>query len=544
MYPLHRQYRVNHLHLNRRRLNGDWFTDTLFSKVTSLQGNTYAKIFTNKNFTTVHPLNSKARVAQALTKFTDDVVIPDTLLSDGAAEVTGQHMDFMKEVNRLKIRLRRSEAGRSNQNYAAEREIGELKKRWRNRVLKSKVPPRLWDYGLIYKSNFLKRIPRGRHQRTGIKMITGETPDISEWIDFKFYDRLWYYDQKKIKIDGSGRRLARWLGVAHRICSDLCYWLLLESGKIIARTTVQHVVREDYLNDDVELESERFDRSVEDRLSDQNFTLHDQNGFYIQDDKAPTTIREEDYGDMSLPETPDVDDVDDDLMDKYLNAELIFDIGTGHERKGRVVKRAQGTSGEPIGRAHANPLFNTREYVVKFTDGSSDNYFTNVIAECMYAQVNSEGNQYQLLSEITDHRSDHSAIQIADGFTTSCNSNRVPKSMTRGWSLLVSWKDGSSDWVPLKDLKDSYPIQIAEYAMANKIANEPAFNWWVHTVLRKRNPIVAKVKRYWRTTDKFGVRLPKIVAEALAIDDQTGTDFWRKALGKEMNKSESCLDSC
>jgi hypothetical protein len=43
---------------------------------------------------------------------------------------------------------------------------------------------------------------------------------------------------------------------------------------------------------------------------------------------------------MSLPKTPDVDDVDDDLMDKYLNAELIFDVGAGHELKGRLVKRA------------------------------------------------------------------------------------------------------------------------------------------------------------------------------------------------------------
>jgi hypothetical protein len=72
--------------------------------------------------------------------------------------------------------------------------------------------------------------------------------------------------------------------------------------------------------------------------------------------------------------------------------------------------------------------------------------------------------------------------------------------------------------------------------MANSIANEPEFNWWVHTVLRKRNCIVAKVKRYWQTTHKFGIRLPKTVAEALAIDDQTGTDFWWKAHGKEMNK--------
>ena len=52
-----------------------------------------------------------------------------------------------------------------------------------------------------------------------------------------------------------------------------------------------------------------------------------------------------------------------------------------------MVKRAKGTSGDPIGRAHSNPLFDTREYVVEFTDGSTENYFANVIAECMYAQA-------------------------------------------------------------------------------------------------------------------------------------------------------------
>jgi hypothetical protein len=209
---------------------------------------------------------------------------------------------------------------------------------------------------------------------------------------------------------------------------------------------------------------------------------------------------EENYGDMLVSEAMDADDIDDEMLDKYLNAERIFDVGTGSERKGQVVKRAKGTSGDPIGRAHTNPLFDTREYVIEFTDGSTENYFANVIAECMYAQVDAEGNQFQLLYEITNHRSDKLVIRIDDGFVTSRNGNRVPKPTTRGWSHLVSWKHGSSDWIPLKDLKDSYPVQIAEYAVANKIKNEPAFNWWVHTVLRKRNRIVAKVKRYWRTT--------------------------------------------
>ena len=262
VHPLHCRYRVDHLHLYRQRLNGDWFTDTLFSKVVSLQGNMCAQVFTNGSFTTVHPLDSKAKVAQALTEFADDVGIPDSLLSNGAPEVVGPRTEFMKEVNRLKIKLKRSEVGRSNQNYSAEREIGELKKRWRNRMLKRKVPTRLWDYGLVYETNILNQIPRGQQQRTGIEIVTGETPDISEWTDFEFYDRVWYYDEKKIEIDGGGRRLARWLGVAHRVGSDLCYWLLLESGKVIARTTVQHVVRDDYLNDDVKREIERFDQSI------------------------------------------------------------------------------------------------------------------------------------------------------------------------------------------------------------------------------------------------------------------------------------------
>jgi hypothetical protein len=285
-------------------------------------------------------------------------------------------------------------------------------------------------------------------------------------------------------------------------------------------------------NDDVKEDIESFDRSVNERLSDQNFMAGPAD---IQDepDEVPNGIArtEDDYGDMIVPDTLDADDINDDMIDKYLNAELIFDVGSGSERRGCVVKRAKGTSGKTIGRAHSNPLFVTREYVVEFTDGTTESYFASVIAECMYAQVDSEGNQYQLLSEITDHRSDNSAIQIADGFTTSWDGNCVPKPSTRGWSLLVLWKDGSSDCLSLKDLKDAYPVQIAEYAAANRIAHEPAFNWWVHTVLRKRNRIVAKVKRYWRTTHKFGIRVPKTVEEALSIDDETGNDFWRKALG-------------
>ena len=81
----------------------------------------------------------------------------------------------------------------------------------------------------------------------------------------------------------------------------------------------------------------------------------------------------------------------------------------------------------------------------------------------------------------------------------------------------------------------------AEYAVANRLTEEPAFNWWVPQTLRRRNRIISKVKnKYWRTTQKFGIKLPHSVEEALEIDRITGTDFWTKAINKEMSKVK-CL---
>jgi hypothetical protein len=48
---------------------------------------------------------------QALTEFSDNVGNPDLLMTDGAPEIFGPRTELMKEVNRLKIRMLRSEVG-------------------------------------------------------------------------------------------------------------------------------------------------------------------------------------------------------------------------------------------------------------------------------------------------------------------------------------------------------------------------------------------------------------------------------------------------
>jgi hypothetical protein len=93
------------------------------------------------------------------------------------------------------------------------------------------------------------------------------------------------------------------------------------------------------------------------------------------------------------------------------------------------------------------------------------------------------------------------------------------------------WKDKSTSWVALKDLKEGNPLQVTEFAIANGIANEPVFAWWIMDVLGKCDKIIGAIKTcYLKRTHKCGIHMPKTIQEALVIDCGTGTDFWQKAI--------------
>ena len=89
----------------------------------------------------------------------------------------------------------------------------------------------------------------------------------------------------------------------------------------------------------------------------------------------------------------------------------------------------------------------------------------------------------------------------------------------------------------MKDLKESYPVQVAEYAQARRLIKQPAFKWWVPYTLRKRDAIISAVRaRVRRTTHKYGIELPRDIQHAYELDKQNGNDFWRKSIEKEMHE--------
>ena len=217
-------------------------------------------------------------------------------------------------------------------------------------------------------------------------------------------------------------------------------------------------------------------------------------------------------------------------LDEYLTAEVMLPRG-GESARAKIIGRTKDAHGRPIGERNANPILDTRYYNVQFPDGSVESYATNMIAENLYSLVDPEGNAFNTLKAIVGHRSDETAVKRTDASFLDCTSHHT----TKGWELQCELSDQSTVWLPLKDVKNGNMIDAAEYAVSADIAKEPAFAWWVPRALRKRDRIIKKLKsRYWKRTHKYGIELPHSVEEALAIDRRTGTDFWRKAIEKEM----------
>jgi hypothetical protein len=365
----------------------------------------------------------------------------------------------------------------------------------------NQVPSRLWDYGLVYIAEIQSLLARGTDQRPGIESLLGQTVDISEWLDFDFYDRVWYWDHQKTDMNTEQARIGRWLGIAHRVGSDMTYWILTKAGHVVARSTVQHITVSDMATDAIRDRVRTFDVELVTRLNDENFQLdHPNPVFYLQDDvddihdtagdNIPPHAK---YGDMNQPAKEDADDIEFETFDRYLNSEFMVNKD-GEHAMAKVVKRARDNNGNPIGKRHTNPMLDTREYECELEDGSMTRYHANVIAENIFAQCDDEGRRHAVIAESVDHRADRRALRADNGYISTKRGKRVPKKTTKGWKHLCQWKDGSTDWVDMKYVKDSNPIELAEYAVANRIQEEPAFKWWVAETLRMRNRIIGKVK--------------------------------------------------
>ena len=107
----------------------------------------------------------------------------------------------------------------------------------------------------------------------------------------------------------------------------------------------------------------------------------------------------------------------------------------------RVVKRARGNNGNPIGlrnpSARFNPELETSEYMVEFEDGAVDRFTENIIARNIFSQVDTDSHGKTFIKEVVDHRVNDKSVTKENGFIVTRSSTRRPKVTTAGWEFLL-----------------------------------------------------------------------------------------------------------
>mmetsp|Transcript_8647 Transcript_8647/g.12593 ORF Transcript_8647/g.12593 Transcript_8647/m.12593 type:complete len:946 (-) Transcript_8647:1039-3876(-) len=391
---------------------------------------------------------------------------------------------------------------------------------------KTGTPVEFWCYAMEWAARILsltaQKLPALK-SRTPEEAMVGKTPDISEFAHHTWFEWVWYRDGTS--YPESSISLGRWIGVAADVGQPMTYWILTLNCTVIARSSVKSLQDFEKRDPVIISQQEAFMRSIFER---KKLSSEFESPWITVDDKFEFDPDEE----AEIYSTPEADEFTPESYDEYLSAQLVLPVGE-ELRRGEVVRRRRDQNGRPVGIRNSNPILDTREYEVIFPDGSSQSYSANVIAENLYSQVDDEGRSYSILQEIVDHEKDDSAVTLEE-----LAASGKPCFTTVGWRFLVSWKDGSTSYVPLREMKDAYPVEVAEYATMASIAHEPTFKWWVPYVLKKRDRIISKVAKgkakYWTRTHKYGIELPKTIAEALDIDRRTGTTFWRDGIEKEM----------
>ena len=553
---LSRRLRTDTYQRRYKRLGGPYarfYMDIFFPKVKSITGHTCAVIFSNRiGFSKVYPLETRSQAHEALTSFIQEVGIPHELHSDGGKELIKGMM--RKKVKRYEIRTTMSEPYSPWQNDA-EREIKLNKLLTRYLMQSTNTPIRLWNFCSIHASEIrtiLSSNKVGMNHRTPFEVTYGFTPDISELTSYAWYQWIWYWDP----TDFQTQKLGRWCGVASNIGSGHTYNVLKSNGEIITRSTISTLSDDDNNSEAINQKKDEFTKSIKAILGDYEKALPSEDHEIDPGNPYSSSLGEIDDtdidhdttqfyetandGDGGIPEAdqPEYNEsISTELSDRLIGLRVLLPRG-GEYNEGKVISRKRTSDGKQLqGRSNPNPLLDTSVYEIEFPDGGVEEFATNTIIESLYDSIDGNARSSSFITGVIDHRKDDTALSN-DESLVKLNDHVKRVATTKGWELKVQWLDGTSNWLPLKDVKQSNPLEVAEYAISRDLEKEPAFKWWVGNIIRTRRRCISRLKATRRCKDglKYGIEVPNSIEEAEELDRKYGNDLWKKAIQKELDK--------
>ncbi|CAJ1970522.1 unnamed protein product [Cylindrotheca closterium] len=496
----------------------------------NILGNKYVAVYAAAcQWARGYALKKESEVSNSLKELFRDIGFPRVLRPDDAQSLTAG--EFRRVANKAQVPIHPSEPYNPDQNLAEDC-IREATKMYVRFMTRRGIPKAFWDRVFIYCLELRSHMVLGHSRQgddCGAGWISGNTKDISHLADFGIYD--WCWALSPTHSSQENKQLCRWLGPSFNIGGSLCFACATSRGKVLQRSSVIPLSREERDSTDIKDLKKCFTEDLHNCLKNSDpikiDDLQDPSGAYESDEKYirplhtnANTPHFERYEDDEMlqheelfEEAPSEED-DQVEFDKYVGVKIRKNEN-GIDKFGVVRGRKRRADGSMVGSYHEKPVLDTSIYEIKWHDGETESYRANEVIEAMMMNVDDDSNSI-------------------------LHNKKVPRRTTKGWYLCAQIHGDETERIDLKTAKEAYPIQVAEYAVANKLVSEPAFSWWVPYTLKKFDRILKAVKRraLTRKTEKFGLELPgtgpKGVRRAYEIDANTGSNHCGNAIEKEV----------
>ena len=180
------------------------------------------------------------------------------MLTDGAKELVVA--EWGKTCQRHKIYQVTTEPHSPWQN-PAEKNGGLVKRKVRHLMQSTNTPIVCWDYCWEYEAGISIRTASSNPKYdslTPYDKIHHYTPNITEYLYFKWYEWVWYIDEQ----EPERKLLGRWLGPAQSVGQGNAHHILTIKGKVKTRSSVIKLEDELPVDDNVKCRMEDFTKCV------------------------------------------------------------------------------------------------------------------------------------------------------------------------------------------------------------------------------------------------------------------------------------------
>jgi hypothetical protein len=496
-----------------RRIRDKASHDTLFSTVPARHcGSTMLQVFATRKSRFLYgvPMTQKSQVLPSTEDFFRDVGIPTALRSDNATE---NHSTAMKEL--LKKRVVTEEHTEEFQQFEnpVERWIGFIKRSVFKILHHSKAPPDEW----LECANYViachnKTARKSLHWRTPWEMVCGDTPDVSELIDYSFYQPIYYVADPDAKtFPEPDLHEAYYLGPSYHHGGTLCHWIRLPDGSKISKS----LLRPNY---DLKKEEE-VEKAAEKQLYYKDGIPSDAHNRGASSKAAEE--KETSVGDHAhIPEEHN----EADQMVEFNNDE------EGGEEE---------DDNQPALTSVINESVWIKEGGKQVTATVIRDYYMN-FKRRVTVRIRDRPDEdwtfirFQKLFSVKDR---HRDSNIPYSFTSlgkfKVLQANIKKKLKSRIVIKVSWNDGTFTWEPFENIKEDDSVSLAGYAVRvfknpsysaykkNRVLIDSAYMWAVDYLANNAN---LNVLASQTSNIKFGVKVPKGIRGATTEDAQYEND--------------------